>query len=342
MSSDSPPEPRVAPPLITIVIPNWNGAHLLPICLESLRRQTYRTFRVLVVDNGSTDASLTLLAERHPEVDVFALPRNTGFAAAVNVGIRASKTEWVALLNNDTEVDRDWLAAAMKQFAERPDCAFGSSKLLRFDDRERIESLADGFSFFGVPFKIGENLHERDAPRTPFEILSACAAASFYRRSMLEDIGFFDEDFFAYVEDIDVSLRAILAGYRGISLLDAKVYHMGTASSGGGPSAFTVRLTTRNVWSTIFKCMPGFALPAIAAYSLCAQAGLIAHTLVTGRRPWLRQNLSSYFGGLGEAVASAPATMRKRQSVVRRGSPLFLLRKMAEANRIKREISVAP
>ena len=328
-------------PRVTVVIPNWNGAHLLPTCLESLRLQSYSQFRVLVVDNGSTDPSLRLLAETFPEVAVVSLPKNMGFAAAVNIGIRASETEWVALLNNDTETDQDWLQAAMNHFAKRPDCSFGSSKLLRFDDRERIESLADGLSFFGVPFKIGENLRERDAPCAPFEILSACGAASFYKRAMLEDVGLFDEDYFAYVEDIDVSLRAALAGYRGLSLLDAKVYHMGTASSGGGPSAFTVRLTTRNVWATIIKCMPAYALPAIAAYSLAAQAGLIAHTLVTGRRPWLRRNLASYFSGLREAVVLAPATLKKRRYVVRRGSAYALLGKMAAAQRLRRKIAIA-
>ncbi|MBC4016122.1 glycosyltransferase family 2 protein [Siccirubricoccus deserti] len=329
---------EVAPGLaarVGIVIPNWNGAHLLPACLDSLRRQSFRDFAVIVVDNGSTDGSLELLRSGYPEVHVVALPRNIGFAGGVNAGIRLCAGEYVALLNNDTEAAPDWLEAAVTELDRLPEISYAASKLLDFHDRRVLDSIADGFALYGVPFKIGDREIDAGHYAAPFEILSACAAASFYRRALFEDIGLFDEDFFAYVEDIDIALRAVLAGHRGISIPAARVYHLGTASTGGAPSGFTIRLSARNVWWVMLKATPGPLLPAVLPLAFLSQLGLLAHTLLTGRRPWLRRHLGAYCRGVWDAFAALPQVLRKRRQMPRRiGAGAFLARlRLAEAQR---------
>lgn len=326
MSPDTPPPERRE--RISVVIPNWNGAHLLRGCLDSLRRQTFRDFVTYVVDNGSKDESLAMMRDEYPEVVVVPLPVNVGFASGVNAGIRASAGEYVILLNNDTEADADWLAELVAYMDSHPEYAYAASKLLDFRQRDIIDCVADGFSIYGIPFKVGAR--ERDVGQydRPFELFGACAAASLYRRSMLDDIGLFDDDYFAYVEDVEIALRAQIAGYRGVAVTSAKVFHMGSASSGGQPSAFTVRLSARNVWWTIVKCMPPGLLVQVVPLAAAAQGALIAKSLLTAEYPWFRRNLKAYFIGLKEALIGLPGALRKRRRVVRRISTEELRRRM--------------
>ena len=328
----SDPDGAPEPPRVTIVIPNWNGAHLLSTCLESLRRQVFSDFEILVVDNGSCDDSVRLLRTEFSEATVLALPKNIGFAAACNAGIRAARGGYVVLLNNDTEATEHWLSQLVSVLDSRPDVAFAASKILDFRARDIIDSVADGISLLGVPFKIGQ--HERDEGQfdKTFEVFGACAAASIYRRSLFDDIGLLDEDFFAYVEDVELSVRAQLAGHRGL-FVPAVVYHMGTASTGGGPSPLTVRLTTRNVWWTVLKTLPVPILLVTIPCMIGAQVGLLAHTLLLGRRPWLRRNLNEYFRGLREALAGLPRMLAKRRMLKRRVDTLSFLRQLRSASR---------
>jgi hypothetical protein len=332
MSSDSPAAPTgPAAARVAVVIPNWNGAHLMRGCLDALRRQSFRDFVVYVVDNGSHDDSRALMAREYPEVVVVALPVNVGFASGVNAGIRASREPYVVLLNNDTEAAPDWLAELVSYMDAHPEYAYAASKLLDFRQRDVIDCVADGFSLTGIPFKIGA--HERDAGQydQPFELFSACAAASLYRRTLLDDIGLFDDDYFAYIEDVEISLRAQLAGHRGVAVTSARVFHMGSASSGGEPSAFTIRLTARNVWWTIVKCMPAGLLWRVVPLTLAAQVAVVLVTLLGGRFPWLRRNLGAFFVGLGQALRGLPGALRKRRSVVRRIDAAELRRRMQAA-----------
>ena len=323
---------------VAVVIPNWNGAHLLRACLDSMRRQAFRDFVVYVVDNGSRDESLSLLAREYAEVMVVALPINVGFASGVNAGIRASREPYVVLLNNDTEAAPDWLFELTTYMDAHPEYAYAASKLLDFKQRDVIDCVADGFSLLGIPFKVGAR--ERDVGQydKPFELFGACAAASLYRRSLLDEIGLFDDEYFAYVEDVEISLRAQIAGHRGVSITAAKVFHMGSASSGGQPSAFTVRLSARNVWWTIFKCMPAGLLWRVVPMALAAQAALLLVAVLTGRYPWLRRNLRAFFVGLGEALRGLPGAIRKRRTVVRRIGTAELLRRI-EAGRAQQRAS---
>jgi GT2 family glycosyltransferase len=140
----------MADPLVSVVIPNWNGAVHLPACLKALRAQRYPQVEVIVADNGSTDGSLTLLAT-YPEVRVVALPENRGFAGACNAGMRAAGGEFIALLNNDTEVDPGWVEALVDVFGRHPDVGLVASKMLLFDRRDVFHTAGDYYRLDGVP-----------------------------------------------------------------------------------------------------------------------------------------------------------------------------------------------
>jgi GT2 family glycosyltransferase len=299
---------------VSIVIPNWNGKKWLPVCLDSLRNQTFRDFVVYVVDNGSTDGSVEFMEASYPEVRVVRNSENLGFAEGMNVGIRASKGEYVVSLNNDTETDPDWLAELVRQMDRHPEMGSAASALLDFKDRSRIDSLGDGYSLDGRSYKVGSA--QLFYPVTePFEILCPCAAASIYRSSMLKRIGLFDKDFFAYMEDVDLGLRAQLAGYRSICIPTAFVYHMGSATSGGGASAFTIRQTTRNIYRVIIKNVPLLLMPIFVLFALTSQLGLVVLSLVLPQFRWFRPHIRVYFEGLAHAFRDLPGNFARRRQV---------------------------
>ncbi|HXF68931.1 MAG TPA: glycosyltransferase family 2 protein [Thermoflexus sp.] len=222
-------------PLISVIIPNWNGAAHLPTCLEALRRQTYARREVLVVDNGSTDDSLQLLA-RYPEVRVLTLGRNRGFAGAVNEGIRAARGEIIVLLNNDTEASPTWLEALAAAFERHPDAGLLASRIMLFDRRDVFHSAGDYYRVDGIPGNRG--VWEKDVGQydREEEVFSACGAAAAYRRELFDDIGLFDEDFFYSCEDVDLAWRAQIAGWNCWYVPTAVVYHK-LSATGGGPTA---------------------------------------------------------------------------------------------------------
>lgn len=209
---------------VSVVVPSWNGEQLLGRCLESLRRQTAAAAEVIVVDNGSTDGSPAMIARSFPEVRLIRLGRNRGFAAAVNAGIRASQTELVALLNNDAEAEPGWLAALVDALrGER--VGMVASKILDAADPGRIEGIGLEVDPEGNPRQIGRG--EPDGPvfSSPREVFGPIGAAALYRRTLLDEVGLFDEDFFAYLEDVDLAWRARRAGWRCMYAPAAVVLH---------------------------------------------------------------------------------------------------------------------
>ncbi|CAN7592978.1 glycosyltransferase family 2 protein [Rhizobium sp. LjRoot254] len=323
---------------VSIIIPNWNGAHLLPGCLNSLRRQTFSDFIVYVVDNGSADNSLDLLASSYPEVSVLAHTSNLGFSAAINTGIAADDSVYVVALNNDTEIDIDWLAALVDAMDQYPEAGLATSRILDFKDRNIIDTIGDGYSLTGLSFKIGSRCRNEVVETQPFDVFGASACAAIYRRRMIEEIGVFDVDFFAYMEDVDLSIRARLAGYRCLSVPDAVVYHMGSASTGGTASAFSVRLTVKNIIAVIIKDVPSSLLPRVIATAAATQVGALFQCLFLKRHPWLRKNLKAYGQGLVEALRQTPLMLRKRREVqrYRRISASDLKRLVAHSEDLRR------
>ena len=239
---------------VSIVIPNYNGKHFLEDCLNSVFAQDIEDQEVIVVDNGSTDGSLEYL-KKFPEVRIIALDKNYGFCHAVNEGIKASDSEYVILLNNDTEVEKSFsreLLCAIKEDEKIFSC---SSKMIRFHDRERMDDAGDYYCALGWAFGRGKGglVKAYDAPA---KVFAACAGAAIYRKKLLETLGYFDEAHFAYLEDIDIGYRARIHGYRNVYAPKAVVYHVGSGFSGSAHNAFKVKLSSRNNVYLAYKNMP--------------------------------------------------------------------------------------
>ncbi|MBK8816882.1 MAG: glycosyltransferase family 2 protein [Methylococcaceae bacterium] len=300
---------------VSVIIPNWNGQRFLQVCFDSLAAQTYKDFAVYLVDNGSADDSLSYVKLNYPDINIIALPENFGFSAAINAGINGSKGELVAALNNDTASDPKWLEEIVNVMDSRADIGFCASLLLDFNDRTIIDSFGDNYSLIGLSGKIATREDFRVVGDEPTEVFSACAAASVYRRSMLDKIGHFDEDFFCYMEDVDIGIRAQLVGYRCLAIPAAKVYHIGSASTGGDMSAFSLSMTAKNLICVLIKDMPLLLLLVMLPLSLAAQALLVLESLLTDRRPKFKKNLSAYFNGLGQGLRLLPLMLQKRKQI---------------------------
>ena len=244
---------------VTIIIPNYNGKHFMEPCLASLNEQTCRDFKILIVDNASTDGSLEYMEQTYPDIEVLALDSNYGFSRAVNEGIRHADTPYVILLNNDTTVDSRYVEEMLRAI-EVSDRIFSvSSKMIQMYHPDLIDSAGDLYTLMGWGVCRGagrpvSNYTEDDT------VFTACAGAAIYRRSVFDKIGFFDESHFAYLEDIDVGYRARIYGYDNIYCPTAVVYHVGSGTSGSRYNSFKVRLAARNNVYLNYKNMPLFQL----------------------------------------------------------------------------------
>ncbi len=255
---------------LDIVIPNFNGKVFLKDCLASLQRQSFQDFRVIIVDNGSTDGSLELLRQDYPDVELIAWEDNRGFSVAVNAGIERSSAPLVFLLNNDTELDLQCLAELVRMAEEKPEYDFFAAKMLNYHDHSRLDGAGEAFLRGGVGYRLGTMEHDAPCYSTPRQVFGACAGAALYRREFFVDLGSFDEDFFAYLEDVDLNLRANSRGRKCWYVPEARVYHIGSATTGSKINPFTVRLSTRNNFCILIKNYPFILLfrfaPAICVY----------------------------------------------------------------------------
>jgi len=295
-------------PLISIVIPNWNGAHFLPTCLDSLRRQTAPRLEVIVADNASTDGSLELLARDYPEVRVVALPENRGFTGACNAGMRAATGDIVILLNNDTEVEPDWAEQVAAAFERYPDAGIVASKMLLFDRRDTLHTAGDFYTIDGRAGNRG--VWQRDDERYNREeyVFSACGGSAAYRREMLDEIGLLDDDFFFSMEDVDLAWRAQLAGWRCVYVPSAVVYHH-LAATGGGVTA-SYYDGRNNLW-VIAKNYPGALLRKHWPKIVRAQARLAWDAL----RAWRGEAARARLRGMLSGLLSLPRMLRKRRAI---------------------------
>jgi GT2 family glycosyltransferase len=317
------------PTRVTVVIPNWNGERFLKLCLNSLRDQSFRDFETLLVDSGSTDSSLDFVAENFPEVKTIALGENLGFSGAVNAGIRASETELVALLNNDTEQNPGWLEALVRAAEDHPEAGLFASKLVDFRDRRLLDGAGDAMRLSGLPYRLGHGERDRGRFDTPGYVFGACAAAALYRRSLFDEIGLFDEDFVSYCEDGDLSFRAQLAGYRCFYVPGAVVYHMGSASTGGKRSPTATRLGTRNSFSLLVKNLPLSTVPHILPFFVLGQFARMLTAAASG-------SLRAHLEGLAGAWRHLPLMLGKRAEIQKRKRISD-----AEVRRLLRESSLA-
>ncbi|AUB55819.1 glycosyl transferase family 2 [Methanobacterium subterraneum] len=239
---------------LTVIIPNYNGQPFLGECLESLKNQDH-PFDVIVIDNASQDGSAAHICENYPEFTLIENQENLGFAAAVNQGIKASSSEYIFLLNNDVQLEQGTISNLLKCIKKDENIFAVSSKIIQYHDPNKMDDAGDEYTILGWTRRVGYG-KSPDNYVQEREIFSACAAASIYRRRILEEIGYFDENFFAYMEDVDLSYRARIHGYKCWYCPEAVVYHVGSQTSGSRYNEFKTRLAARNNVYVPYKNMP--------------------------------------------------------------------------------------
>lgn len=243
-------------PKVSVVIPNYNGKKFNRTCLDSVRRQTRPADKVIVVDNGSTDGSYEEIRDNYPEVELIRFSENTGFTSAVNAGIRASADcDFVILLNNDTEADIHFVEELLRAIMVNKNIFSCQAKMLKMDDPWKMDDAGDFYCSFGWAFARGKGKSAEQYTK-PAALFSCCAGAAIYRLSIIEEIGMFDENHFAYLEDTDIGWRARIRGYRNIFAPRARVLHVGSATTGSQYNDFKVKNTSRNSIYLVYKNMP--------------------------------------------------------------------------------------
>ncbi len=295
-------------PAVSIVIVNWNGRQYLAECLTALQEQSYANFEVILVDNGSTDGSLEFVARCFPWVRTICNDTNVGFAVGNNQAIHETQAEFIVTLNNDTQVEADWLASLVTVAERGSQVGMCASKMLFADRPHIINSTGIEMDPLGIAWDRRGGELDDGKESEPSEVFGPCAGAALYRRAMLDQIGGFDEHFFAYLEDVDLAWRARLAGWRCLYVPQARVYHVHSATGKEG-SAFKNRLLGRNKVWTIAKNYGPIGrllahLPLIVLYDLAA----VLYAL------FVRGSVSSLQGRL-KGLRDLPRVWQQRQAI---------------------------
>jgi len=243
---------------VSVVIPNYNGMKYMDNCLKALygvHKPEDPVMEVIVVDNGSVDGSRELVEEKYPRTKVVALDDNYGFCGAVNAGIRASSAPFVILLNNDTEVAEGFVSELFRGIQRSEKVFSCAAKMIQLYDKTKLDDAGDYYCALGWAYARGKGKSASGYNKAE-EIFSSCGGAAIYRKSVFDEIGLFDEEHFAYLEDIDIGYRAKRRGYHNMFLPRAKVYHAGSGTSGSRYNEFKVRYASRNSIYLIYKNMP--------------------------------------------------------------------------------------
>ena len=297
-------------PEMSVIVVNWNGKHFLETCLTALRRQTFRDFETILVDNGSTDGSVDYVGALFPDVHVIALSDNRGFAGGNIAGYEQARGELIVLLNNDTETDPHWLEEIHKASQDFPRAGSFASKMLLFDDRQRIDNCGFAVTKAGTTVDLGRDEPDGPAWADPRKVFGACGGAAAYRRSMLDDIGFLDPEFFMTFEDLDLSFRGQLQEYDCVFIPRAIVYHRlgATRKKNTAQDAF---FSQRNIELAYLKNMPlGMilgSLPQRLAYELGGAAYFTRLGVGT-----------AFFKAKLDTLRRLPSMLRKRKEIQRR------------------------
>jgi GT2 family glycosyltransferase len=239
----------------------------LPYCLFNLSTQTYRNFEVILIDNGSTDESTMGLIEKYPNISIQVerFETNQGFAVANNYGARLARGKWLALLNADAFPNPDWLEQLLNAAEDNPEYSFFASRQLQANKPELLDGAGDAYHVSGLAWQRYRNYPADQFGLKSEEVFGACAAAAIYSRETFLQVGGFDEDFFSYHEDVDLSFRLRLQGFHCLYVPQAKVAHVGSASTGVRSDFWLYHWQRNYVWS-FFQNMPSVllweALPA--------------------------------------------------------------------------------
>ncbi|SRR5579871_104632 len=307
-------------PTVSVVIPHWNRRDYLRNCLRSLDAQTLADHEVIVIDNASTDGSAEMVEREFPRVAIIRNPENRGFCGAVNQGIQASRGDYIALLNNDTEADPRWLAALVDGVRSQPGIGMAATKILYYDRRDIIDKV--GHLIYPDGQNRGRGSGERDRGQfdTPEPALLPDGCAALYDRRVFETAGLFDEDFFAYADDAELGLRARLAGWGCLYIPGAVVYHHHATTMGRFSTDRLVLVERNRMWLAM-KLFPWPLLCLNPWYSTLRWGGN-AWAAITGRGeagqvPPARL-IWCALRACGEAVAGLPRMWRKRRQVRRK------------------------
>jgi GT2 family glycosyltransferase len=304
------PAPRTGT-LLTVAIATYNGRELLAVALPSLAAQRFRDFRVLVVDDGSTDGTAAWLAEHWPTVDVI-VQANAGVTAALNVCLRegARESELVGLFNNDVELDPDCLGELVAALAEHPHAGSACPKLLDFHRRELLDGAGDELRWRGHGHRRGHGERDLGQYDRPQWVFGPCGGAAVYWRSALELVGELDEDFYTFFEDVDWSLRAQLLGLGCRYVPSARVYHMGSATLGAGLTDFTRYHLWRNAIWVLAKGVPS---PLLVRHAPTLLAGQLINLAVAIRD----RKLGIWARAMRDAIGGLPRVLSQRRRLQR-------------------------
>lgn len=240
---------------VAVIIPNWNGKKWLEISLASLMKQTYSSFEIVVVDNGSTDDSVSFVSQNFPQVKIVCLDKNFGFATAINAGVKAVNTAYVAFVNNDTEIDKHWLSEIMQCAKKYPEVASFCSKLLNYDDRKKIDGVGIRINEVGQARSIGWEEKDTGQYEQEMAIFGATGGAALFKRDVFIKVGWFDQHYFMYSEEVDWAFRAQFLGYKSMYCPKAIIYHKHKASSSKRKQMLEYWQFT-NMYMTIIKDFP--------------------------------------------------------------------------------------
>jgi GT2 family glycosyltransferase len=297
------------PPDISIVIVTWNGRAFLDACLTAVAGQQGVEAETILVDNGSTDGTVDFVADRFPWVRVVALPSNIGFTGGNNAGARAARGRYLAFLNNDTIADPGWLRALRDGMDDRAGFALAASRIVYMHDPRVVDSAGDGMLRWGGAFKWHHG-GPADAVDESREVFGVCGAACLISKAVFDELGGFDEDFFASHEDVDLSYRARLLGYRCRYVAGALVRHHGSGTL-GRVSAFAVYQGQRNLEWVYVKNTPASLLLRTLPGHLVYDAAAAVHFVRVGRGlSFVRAKIA--------AMAGLPRMLRKRAAIQRR------------------------
>ncbi len=295
-------------PLISVIIPTYNGLQFLPTCLDALRGQTYpaNQIEIVLVDDASRDETVSFVRERYPEVRIVALSRNCGLACGCNRGAAEAGGDLLVMLNNDTEVEPGWLAALAAAAAANPAAGAFASKMLLFDRRDTLHNAGDQMGADGIPRNRG--VWQRDEGQFDWEpeVFGGCGGGAAYRRAAWKQSGGFDERLFMYLEDVDLAWRLQLLGWSAVFVPGARLYHHLSATGGGVLASY---YTGRNTIWVIAKDWPGPLLRRHVGSILAAQWRVTRDAL----RAWRGQAARARLRGQLAGVLGLPRVLRWRR-----------------------------
>ena len=303
-----PALPQVDAPFLSVVVPTFNGLHHMAGLLGALERQTFADYEVIVVDDASADATAQWVAENHTWVRLIVNRRNLGFAASCNTGAAAARGRYLVLLNNDTEPELTWLAELARAIVANPDAAIVASKLLLFDRRDTLHTTGDTLGPDGIPHNRGVWEQDRGQYDAASAIFSGCGGASAYRRDIWQALGGFDEDFWMYLEDVDLGFRARLLGCAAVFAPQARVYHR--LSQSGGDTLASYYVGRNTIW-LIAKNMPRGLLLRNAPQIIVSQLRIALDAL----RNWRGEAAQARLRGQWAGLRGLPQQFAKRRVI---------------------------